>query len=106
MVITSYATLAHQLPKEYKKPPHQQHQRDPSAGVLLRASWYRIILDEAHTIRNRTTTMSLACWGLTAKKRWCLTGTPVQNTQDDLFAILRFLHIQVGISAYAINFTV
>ena len=32
-----------------------------------------------------------ACWSLRAKKRWCLSGTPLQNAIDDLFSYMRFL---------------
>jgi hypothetical protein len=35
--------------------------------------WYRIILDEAHTIRNRTTQNAKAAYSLRGKRRWALT---------------------------------
>ena len=38
--------------------------------------------------------MSLACAALNARLRWCLTGTPIQNNVDELYALLRFLKIQ------------
>lgn len=37
--------------------------------------------------------MSKACADLGAANRWCLTGTPIQNCLDDLFAQLRFLRV-------------
>lgn len=53
--------------------------------------WNRIILDEAHYIRNHKSKASIAVCGLTAKHRWALTGTPIQNKEMDLYAILKFL---------------
>lgn len=54
-------------------------------------NWNRVILDEAHTIRNFRSGLSKAACGLTVKKTWALTGTPIQNKEFDLYPILKFL---------------
>ncbi|XP_019194750.1 PREDICTED: helicase-like transcription factor CHR28 [Ipomoea nil] len=64
---------------------------DPSCGTLARVSWFRVILDEAQTIKNHTTQVARACCSLRAKRRWCLSGTPIQNSIDELFSYFRFL---------------
>ncbi|KAL3519683.1 hypothetical protein ACH5RR_017832 [Cinchona calisaya] len=59
----------------------------PLAGV----GWFRVVLDEAQCIKNYRTKVARACWGLRAKRRWCLSGTPIQNAIDDLYSYFRFL---------------
>jgi SNF2 family DNA or RNA helicase len=59
----------------------------------MKVLWYRVILDEAHQIRNKGTRSSKAVMDLNAIYRWCLTGTPVMNTLGDSYPILHFLNI-------------
>lgn len=40
--------------------------------------WFRIVLDEAHTIKSSKSQISMAAAALVADRRWCLTGTPIQ----------------------------
>lgn len=64
---------------------------DNDCGTLAKVRWLRVILDEAQTIKNHRTQVARACAGFKAKSRWCLSGTPIQNTIDDLFSYFRFL---------------
>ncbi|KFK40731.1 hypothetical protein AALP_AA2G033800 [Arabis alpina] len=61
------------------------------SGPLAKVSWFRVVLDEAQSIKNYKTQVARACWGLRAKRRWCLSGTPIQNSIDDLYSYFRFL---------------
>ncbi|KAK6133434.1 hypothetical protein DH2020_032846 [Rehmannia glutinosa] len=60
-------------------------------GPLAQVGWFRVVLDEAQSIKNHRTQVARACWGLRAKRRWCLSGTPIQNAIDDLYSYFRFL---------------
>jgi SNF2 family DNA or RNA helicase len=82
IVITSYHTLASELRGAGTKKP------------LPLINWFRIVLDEAHQIRNQSTSIFAAACSLHAQRRWCLTATPVQNRLDDLGALIKFLRIQ------------
>ncbi|XP_073058649.1 helicase-like transcription factor CHR28 isoform X1 [Primulina eburnea] len=61
------------------------------SGPLAKVGWFRVVLDEAQSIKNHRTQVARACWGLRAKRRWCLSGTPMQNAVDDLYSYFRFL---------------
>ncbi|XP_019423648.1 PREDICTED: helicase-like transcription factor CHR28 isoform X1 [Lupinus angustifolius] len=61
------------------------------ARPLAKVAWFRVVLDEAQSIKNYKTQVARACWGLRAKRRWCLSGTPIQNSIDDLYSYFRFL---------------
>lgn len=60
-------------------------------GELLDAKWTRIFLDEAHEIRNRKSIRNKVVNYLTAETKWCLTGTPIWNCEDDLYSLKVFV---------------
>ncbi|KAK1219704.1 hypothetical protein PQX77_017565 [Marasmius sp. AFHP31] len=68
--------------------------RKKERGLLFQVDFYRIILDEAQVIRSRKTRASRAITDLSAKYRWCLTGTPIVNSLADTYGYIRFLRIR------------
>ncbi|KAL2866780.1 DNA repair protein RAD16 [Aspergillus lucknowensis] len=63
-------------------------------SVIHSIHFHRLILDEAHSIKQRTTSVARACFALKSNYKWCLSGTPVQNRIGEFFSLLRFLEIR------------
>lgn len=61
---------------------------------LFSVDFFRVILDEAHLIKNRRSKSARACYELKAIHRWVLTGTPIVNRLEDLFSLVRFLKVE------------
>ncbi|KAA8894406.1 SNF2 family N-terminal domain-containing protein [Sphaerosporella brunnea] len=98
VVLTTFGTIA----SEYKR--KEIYLRNMTAGnagpepaqiILGKASkFYRVVIDEAQWIKNRDTQSSKGCYSIDAQYRLCLSGTPMQNSCDELFSLLRFLRIK------------
>ncbi|KAL3533507.1 hypothetical protein ACH5RR_007028 [Cinchona calisaya] len=80
IVFTTYSTLASE--DTWEESP------------VKKIEWRRIILDEAHLIKNVNALQSRAVTKLNAKRRWIVTGTPIQNHSYDLFSLMAFLRFE------------
>ena len=70
-------------------------------GNLFRINWHRVVIDEAHVIRNAKTFMAKAVLQLTSKYRWILTGTPMPNGVPDLESLFLFLGLSLFVTPTA-----
>lgn len=63
-------------------------------SLLHNIHFHRVILDEAHNIKDRTSNTAKAVNDLDTEKRWCLTGTPLQNRIGEMYSLIRFLNVE------------
>lgn len=72
VLIVTYGLIVSQVPK------------------LKEKQWCVICLDEAHTIKNKSTKTSSAVMELQSLYKLALTGTPIQNNLSELWNIFQF----------------
>ncbi|EXJ91918.1 hypothetical protein A1O3_00468 [Capronia epimyces CBS 606.96] len=64
-----------------------------NVGPLHQIKYHRVVLDEAHLIKNHTSKTSIAVCALTGVYKWCITGTPIMNYIEELYPYFRFLRV-------------
>ncbi|KAK8468266.1 hypothetical protein PHAVU_007G272200 [Phaseolus vulgaris] len=82
VVLTTYGVLS----ADYKN--------NGDNSIYHKVQWYRVVLDEAHNIKAHRSQVSQAVFTLSSRSRWCLTGTPLQNSLEDLYSLLCFLRVE------------
>ena len=86
VVITTYGMIAERISKD-------SDSVNPSicASPLWAVKWNRVVMDEAHHIRNMDTACFKGARMLRANIRWLVTGTPIQNKATDFYALCSVL---------------
>lgn len=89
LIITSYGIIL----SEFNQVANKGGNRG-SHGGLFSLDFFRVILDEAHFVKNRQSKTAKACYEISAQHRWVLTGTPIVNRLEDLFSLVHFLRVE------------
>ncbi|CAI7636120.1 unnamed protein product [Penicillium glandicola] len=93
VIMISYASLE-SIYRKQEKGFSRGETMVKADSVIHAVHYHRLILDEAHSIKSRTTGVAKACFALEANYKWCLSGTPVQNRIGEFFSLLRFLQVK------------
>lgn len=101
VVLTTYSTLVAESRrllswrKRLQADPTARRTEQEECPMLDDGSrFHRVILDEAHVIKNAATQMATVACQLRAEVRWCLTGTPMQNRVDEIHSLIKFCRIR------------
>ncbi|KAJ2210479.1 DNA repair protein rad16, partial [Coemansia sp. RSA 487] len=88
VILTTYAVMESGYRREhtgFRSKGHLYH--EPS--LLHQVSWFRLVLDEAHNIKDRSSNSARAAFALKTQRMWALTGTPLHNHVGELFSLIR-----------------
>lgn len=103
VVLTTFGTLA----AEYKR--KVSYEEEERMGTRVRdvvflqndlpvlspmSKWHRVIVDEAQCIKNRNAKAAHACCHINTTYRWCMSGTPMMNSVEELHSLIKFLRIR------------
>ncbi|KAJ9616880.1 hypothetical protein H2200_000600 [Cladophialophora chaetospira] len=101
VVLTTYGLLASELKRKIALDEKVKRLQNYVPTVAEdcpvlgdRSRFHRVILDEAHNIKNRAAKAALAACRIEAEHRWCLTGTPMMNNSEEIFSLIRFCRIR------------
>jgi SNF2 family DNA or RNA helicase len=62
-------------------------------AALQAVGLHRLVLDEAHVIKNAKSKTFAACHAIAAPVRWLVTGSPLNNNLDEVGAFFAFLRV-------------
>lgn len=87
-----------------KNPAARRKQLDEAEGIVIvnweklrlmpelaKVDWLAVLADEAHRAKNRKAKQTQALWQLKAPVQLALSGTPIMNSPDELWPVLRWL---------------
>jgi len=82
VILTTYGMISTRKKEGYK-------------SILWGVKWDRIIFDEAHNMREVKSKTFLGALKLQADIKWMITGTPIQNSPNDIMALSRLLGVKI-----------
>ena len=90
--LTTYSTIETDHRRQeygFKRQGETVREKSP----LFQVTFFRIVLDEAHSIKDRASNTARAVFQLKCERKWSLSGTPLQNRVGELYSLIRFLQV-------------
>ena len=83
IVLTTYGQVS--------MPSDKQKNRGRKSSLLHQIQWDRVICDEAHHVSHKNTNEFKGVLTLRSRIRWLVTGTPIQNNEEELYNLFTIL---------------
>jgi SNF2 family DNA or RNA helicase len=93
IVITTYGAIT----------LNQKQLKNKGLTMLHEVKWSRLVFDEAHHLRNEKTSLYRSARLLSAKIRWLVSGTPVQNSKKDFYSLCAMLKLPASFYTESAN---
>ncbi|KAF8946981.1 DNA repair protein rad16 [Haplosporangium gracile] len=90
VILTTYSIIE----AGFRKQKYGVRKKDVTVkedSLLHRIRWHRIVLDEAHNIKERSCNTARSAFALQSDRKWSLSGTPMQNRVGELYSLIRFM---------------
>lgn len=92
VVITTYGLIStHSTAPNNPKDP-----KNRAPTTLHAINWSRVVFDEAHHLRNKSTAVHNGAKKLSAKICWLITGTPIQNSIEDFHSLASIMGLSTS----------
>ncbi|KAL9614149.1 MAG: hypothetical protein Q9167_001359 [Letrouitia subvulpina] len=97
VVLTTYNVLAQEIHYSGDAPDRNlRHEKKYKRRLspLTRLKWWRVVLDEAQMIESGVSNAAKVARLVPRQNAWCVSGTPVRKTSQDLRGLLIFLRFE------------
>jgi SNF2 family DNA or RNA helicase len=101
VVLTTYGSLTSELKRRQhwdevvaNMPNAAPSKKEQMSLLGPDCLWYRVILDEAQNIKNKSAGAARAAFKLNSIYRWCMTGTPMMNNVGELWPLIHFCRLR------------
>lgn len=89
IVVTTYAVLASDASYWAKKSGDENY-----VAPCEQIRWWRVICDESHVMRSTNTKQTNTVTNIVADHKWCVTGTPISTSVQDLVGQLKYVGLE------------
>ncbi|KAI4120059.1 MAG: hypothetical protein LQ345_000015 [Seirophora villosa] len=96
IVLTTYSVLAREIHHSGHVPDRtfrNQKKYERRLSPLTQLKWWRVVLDEAQMIESGVSNAAKVAQLIPRHNAWCVSGTPVRKSSQDLRGLLLFLRL-------------
>ena len=77
----------------YRRKSKYMEKSDNICKTFHDIKWTRVVIDEAHCVKNERSKIHKACKAFERKYMWLVTATPIMNKEKDFHALMSYFNI-------------